>query len=95
MALISKSSVPVKPRSREADAQVFAGRHAVLGVDVAPGGGQLQGLAVGAEPEVRVATGQVGAGAGESVGQADALALGVAERARDGPGEVERGASGG
>ena len=89
MARISKSSGPGKAEVRESDAEVFAGGHPILGVDVAPRGGQLQAPAVGVEPEVGIELGQVGAGSGQAAGQADSLAIGVAEGARDGAGEVQ------
>ena len=60
----------------EADAQVFAGRQAILGVEIAAGGRQLEGAAVGAEPEVGIALGQSRPGAGQPVGQPDAAAVG-------------------
>ncbi len=53
----------------EPDSQVLAGRHALLGVEIAAGGRELQGAAVGAEPEIGIALGQVGPGAGKPVGQ--------------------------
>ena len=93
VALISKSSRPVNPRSARRTSEVLACRQALLSVEVATGGRELEGAAVGAEPEIGIALGQVGPGAGEPASQADAAPLDILERARDGPGEIETEAS--
>ena len=84
---ISKSSVPGESEIRETDAQVFAGRHLVLGIDIATGGREFQGASVGPEDQVGIGLRQIIPGTGEPVSEADTLVPG---RRGECPGRVSR-----
>ena len=88
-----------EPQVGEPDTQVFAGGHAILGVQIAAGGRQLQSAAIGAQTQIRVALLEGRARAREPVRQADAAALAVEQGAGARVREIEiqraRGANGG
>ncbi len=89
MALISKSSLAVNPRSASRTPRYSPVAEPFLGVEIAAGGRQLESTSFGTQPKIGIAHRQARSRAGQPGRQPDAMAVEIKKRSRGRAGEVE------